>query len=163
MAEHKSYHDKLDACNCEHCHLSKVVGEISQRSSASERKAIETIWDRMICAETEMEWLKNRAKAGESVFLSGKTYIEYEDIYAKPELKFSPYDPSCENKMDMYEWVNEVINGQLIDDDGVGYWATDKIFKSPDGIIEGAGFRVSNLNVSPLDVNNDDGTIRDMP
>ena len=49
-------------CNCETCRLSRCLTRIVKKCTQREKAALEVVWNRMECAETELEWIKSKSK-----------------------------------------------------------------------------------------------------
>lgn len=45
-------------CDCELCKLSRIFSEIAKKCTKEEVEALNEVWGRMECAETDLEYLK---------------------------------------------------------------------------------------------------------
>ena len=52
-----SENQETKKCNCELCKLSRALQGIRKNGSKSEKEALDTVWNRMGCAETDRDML----------------------------------------------------------------------------------------------------------
>jgi len=71
-------------CSCKLCRLSRCLSRIAKKCTASEKAALEVLWERMECAETDWDWLNGRAQDGETLELGGRIYHPSNDQAQRP-------------------------------------------------------------------------------
>ena len=65
---------KSPVCRCDLCRLGRCLARIAKKCNASERAALNALWDRMEAAEMDMDWLIVRAQAGAPLEIGGRIY-----------------------------------------------------------------------------------------
>ena len=60
--------------DCKICQLARTFTKIAKKCTKKEIEALTYVWSAMEASETEMDWLKGKAKDGEPIYLGKIKY-----------------------------------------------------------------------------------------
>ena len=62
-------------CDCDTCKLAQILQRIEAKCTNEEKAALETLWNRMEAAETEVDWNIGKARDNEIISIDGHLYM----------------------------------------------------------------------------------------